>query len=220
MPAVPRGWIVVQGGLTAANHLYNNAPKDGSYVAVFSRSIPLQPIIDATGARFDAMKFNWIASPTTDVSIVFSWGTSSFKRIEDAMERPMVIGASAAGADSVVFANVQNNLIGTKYKIVMGYPGAADYFLAIERGELDGSASSSLANFTGARADWISGRKINVLLQLANESHPDLSAPLVTKYAKNDLDRRVLEMIFSRQILAYPFAAPPETPQDRVAAHL
>ena len=67
------------GGLTAANHLYNTAPKDGSYIGLFSRSIPLQPIIDATGARFDAMKFNWIASPTTDVSIVFSWGTSAFK---------------------------------------------------------------------------------------------------------------------------------------------
>ena len=206
------------GGLTAANYLYNTAPKDGSYISVFSRSIPLQPIIDSAGVRFDAMKFNWIASPANDVSVVFSWSTSKFRKIEDAMEREMIIGASAAGADSAVFAFVQNNLIGTKFKVVMGYPGAADYFLAIERGELDGSASSSWSNFTGPRADWVSAGKINILLQLASEGRPDVTAPLVTKYAKTDLDRRVLEMIFSRQLLAYPFAAPPDTPAERVAA--
>ena len=206
------------GGLAAANFLYNTAPKDGSYIATFSRSIPLQPVVDATGARFDALKFNWIASPSNDVSVVFSWATSSFKKIEDAMAREMIIGASAAGADSAVFAFVQNNLIGTKFRVVMGYPGAADYFLAIERGEVDGSASTSWSNFTGPRANWYSDKKINVLLQLAPEGRPGVDAPLVTQYAKNDLDRRVLEMIFSRQTLAYPFAAPPGVPEDRLAA--
>ena len=206
------------GGLAAANFLYNTAPKDGSYISIFSRSIPLQPIIDATGVKFDALKFNWIASPANDVSIVFSWGSSKFRKIQDAMEREMIIGASAAGADSALFAYVQNNLIGTKFKVVMGYPGAADYVLAIERGELDGSASSSWSNFTGPRADWVTGKKINVLLQLASEGRPDVDAPLVTQFARNDLDRRVLEMIFSRQLLAYPFAAPPGVPEERVAA--
>src|SRR5438552_10762864 len=42
-------------------------------------------------------------------------------------------------------------------------------------------------------------------------------APLVTDYAKSASDRGALELIFSRQDMAYPVVAPPGVPLERLA---
>ena len=59
--------IVVQNmvgasGLTAANWLYNVAPKDGTVMVTFVHTIPFEPLIGNNAARFDAAKFTWIGN--------------------------------------------------------------------------------------------------------------------------------------------------------------
>src|SRR6185437_1398180 len=122
----------------AANYIYNNAPKDGSAIAVFNRGIPMQPLLDSQGVRFDALKLNWIGSPSTETGTVFAWHTTQFKTIEDALARPMTVAATGTGADTAIFPQVLNGVLGTKFKLVTGYPGAAESYLAVERGEVDG----------------------------------------------------------------------------------
>ena len=207
------------GGLVAANFLYNSAPKDGSTIGTFSRGVPVQPLFDPEGVRYDATKFNWLGSPAQDISVMFSWHTTSFKTLDDVLQREMTVGATGTTGDTVTFALAMNRLLGTKLKIVTGYPGNGDYFLAIERGELDGGSATSWSNLNGTRGDWISGKKINVLLQLGVQKRDGLDAPLIVDLAKNDLDRSALELIFARQLFAYPFAAPPDVP-PQVAANL
>jgi tripartite-type tricarboxylate transporter receptor subunit TctC len=216
--------VVVQnmpgaGSLRSANYLYTVAPKDGSTIGLFARGIAMQPLLDPQGVAFDAQKFGWIGSTSSEVSVVIASATSPFKTIEQARAREMVVSASGSGADSVIFPYILNGVIGTKFKVVTGYPGNADMLLAVERGETDGNAGTSWISLVSIKPDWVRDKKINVLLQIASKKHPDLAqVPLALDFAKSESDARVLELIFSRLSMAYPFVAPPDLPPEQLQA--
>jgi tripartite-type tricarboxylate transporter receptor subunit TctC len=207
------------GSLRSANYLYNIAPKDGSTIGLFARGIAMQPLFDSQGIQFDARKFNWLGSTSAEVSVVLASAGKPFKTIADAQAREMVVSASGSGADSVIFPYVLNGVIGTKFKVVSGYPGNSDMLLAVERGEVDGNAGTSWIALVSIKPDWVRDRKINVLLQMATRKHRDLaSVPLAAEFARNESDLKVLDLVFSRQDMAYPFVAPPDVPLPRLAA--
>lgn len=216
--------VVVQnmpgaGSLNATNWLYNIAPKDGWTIGLFARGMAAQPLLDPSGVRFEPRQFNWIGSPSSEASVVFSSSARPFRTLEDAIKREMVIAATGPGSDSVVFPYVLNGVLGTKFKVVTGYPGSADLLLAVERGEADGNAGTSWGNLLSNRPDWIREKKINLMAQLGTRKHPDLAdVPFIMDYAKNESDRKIFELIFSRQTAAYPFAAPPDTPIEQIRA--
>jgi tripartite-type tricarboxylate transporter receptor subunit TctC len=206
------------GSLVSANHMYNIAAKDGSVIGLFSRGNAMYPLLEG-GAKFDALKFNWIGSPSTETSLVISWGPTPFKTFKDIQRNEMLVGATGAGADTIVMAQVLNMSAGTKLKPVSGYPGNSEALLAMERGEVQGSASVSLGNIRAARPQWLTGGLINPLAQLALAPHPKdvKGVPLALEFATSPVDRQVLELVLSRQQMAYPLVAPPDTPADRVA---
>ncbi len=214
--------VVVQnmagaGSLRATNFLYNMAPKDGTTMGTFARGMAMQPLLDDKGTQFDARKFNWIGSFGSEVSIALAWHSRPFKTIDDARQREMILAGTGTGGDSVIFPHVLNSVLGTKFKVVTGYPGSNDYLLAVERGEADGTAGVSWSFLTAARPDWISGKKINVIVQLATRKHRDLgNVPLVMEFAKTASDKGVLELILARQEMAWPLVAPPSVPAERV----
>lgn len=206
------------GSLRSANFIYNTAPKDGTTLGMFARGLAMQPLLDMTGIQYEARKFNWIGSISSDVSLVLSWHTRPFKTIDDLRQREMVVAGTGSGADSVIFPYILNGVLGTKMKIVTGYPGAADFLLAVERQEADGTAGVSWSGLNASKPEWIANKRINVIVQLGLKKDPGMgNAPLVMEYAKNDSDRGVLELIFSRQDMGYPVVAPPGTPPERVA---
>jgi len=207
------------GSLRAANFLFNAAPKDGTTIGMFARGLAMQPLLDAAGIQYDARKFNWIGSLTSDVSMVLAWHTRPFRTLDDAIRNEMIVAGTGSGADSVIFPYILNGVLNTKFRVITGYPGATDFLLAVERGEADGTAGVSWSSISAGKADWIAGKKINILVQLGLKKHPDMGAtPLVMDYAKGDSDRGVLELIFARQAMAYPIVAPPGVPPERVAA--
>jgi tripartite-type tricarboxylate transporter receptor subunit TctC len=206
------------GSLTAATYLYNVAPKDGSTIAVFGRGIAVQPLLDDRNIQFDAKKFNWIGSPASEISVVIAAAAKPFKTVEDVRNRQMIVSATGTGADSMIFPYILNGVLGTKFKVVAGYPGSAELLLAVERGEVDGNAGTSWGNLSTNRPDWIRDKKVNIILQLGMRKLPELDdVPFVMDYAKSEVDKKILELIFSRQTVAYPFAAPPGVPAARVA---
>jgi tripartite-type tricarboxylate transporter receptor subunit TctC len=206
------------GSLKAANFLYNNAAGDGSTIGIFARGLAMQPLLDNQGIAFDARKFSWLGSPSAEASVIFAWHTTGFRTLDDVRSRQMIVPATGSGANSAIFPFVLNSVIGTKFKVVLGYPGQAETMLAIERGEADGSAGSSWSYLASARKDWLVQNSINILSQIAFKRHIDLpNIPLVMDAAKDEVGRKVLELIFSRQMMAYPFVAPPGVAPDRVA---
>jgi tripartite-type tricarboxylate transporter receptor subunit TctC len=205
------------GSMKAANFIYGQAPKDGTHIAVFARGIAMQPLLDDTGVQFEATKLNWLGSPASEVSVVFSWHTKPFRTLADLQAREMIVPATGTGADSAIFPYVMNGVLGTRFKVVTGYPGAAETMLSIERGETDGSAATSWGNFATARADWIRDKKVTIILQLALRKLPLLGdVPLIMDAAKNESDRKVLELIFARQSMSYPFVMSPDVPPERL----
>ena len=131
----------------------------------------------------------------------------------------MKAAASGPASDGNIYGRVMNRILGTKLDIIPGYQGSSDTLLAIERGEVEGTASVSYASVATAKKDWFMDGKINILVQNALKGHPDLAGvPTILEFAKSDEDRKVLELVFARQSIGYPYAAPPDVPPDRLLA--
>ena len=207
------------GSLRLANWLANAAPRDGTAFGTIGRGTPFDPILGQPGAQFAAGDLSWIGSMNQEVSICASWATSGVASFEDLLTKELLVGAVSNNDDTGQFAKVMNTVLGTKLKIVAGYPGGNDVVLAMERGEVQGRCGWSWSSVLAARMSWWKEKKINILVQLALTKHPDLpDVPLVTDLAKNDAQRQMLRMIFARQVMGRPFVAPPGVPKERVAA--
>ena len=222
VPGQPQ--VVVQnmpgaGSLTSANHLYNVAPKDGTVIGIFSRGNAMYPLLEGQ-AQFDALKFGWIGSSQKETSLVLTWHTTPFKTLEDIKRNEMVVGATGAGADSIVYAQAFNALLGTRMKIVTGYPGNNEVMLAMERGEVHGAPSASIGTLMSGRPQWLTEGKVNLIAQIALEKHPTKfkDVPLAAEHALSPLDRQAFELIAARQAMAYPVTAPPGIPAERLEA--
>jgi tripartite-type tricarboxylate transporter receptor subunit TctC len=206
------------GSLVLANWLYNVAPKDGTAFGTIGRGTAFDPLLGSTKAQFDAAKFNWIGSMNDEVSVCVSWYTTGITTLEQVKQKELTVGGSGPAADTDQFPKVLNATIGTKFKIVTGYPGGNDVDLAMERGEVMGRCGWSWSSVVATHKSWIDERKINVLLQLSLSKHPDLpNVPLVMDLAKNDEQRQIFKLVFARQPMGRPFLAPPGVPADRVS---
>jgi tripartite-type tricarboxylate transporter receptor subunit TctC len=208
------------GGMRLANFLYNAAPKDGAAIATFNRGIGFDPLLGNKGAQFDATRFNWIGSANDEVSVCVVWnGRTKITKFEDLLTHELTVGGTGAAADTDQFPRVINGVLGTKMKIITGYPGGNDVNLALERGEVDGRCGWSWSSVMSTRPNWIRDNKITVLMQLSLNKHPDLKdVPLITDLAKTEEQRQILRLIFARQALGRPYLAPPNVPADRVEA--
>jgi tripartite-type tricarboxylate transporter receptor subunit TctC len=207
------------GSLVLANWLYNVAPKDGTAFGAIGRGTPFDPILGIGAAKFDPTKYLWLGSMNNEVSVCVSWHTSGVTKYEELLQRELVVGGTGPSADTDQFPRIMNAVLGTKFRIVSGYPGGNDISLAMERGEVGGRCGWSWSSVVSTRMDWFKTKKIHVLMQLALEKHEDLpDVPLVVDLAKADEQRQILRLIFARQALGRPFLGPPGVPQDRAAA--
>ena len=207
------------GSLKLANWLYNVAPKDGTAFGIIARGTGFDPLLGRKGAQFDAEKFNWLGSMNNEVSVCVAWHTTGITRIEELFGKELTVGGTGPSADTDQFPRVTNGVLGTKFKVVAGYPGGNDVALAMERGEVQGRCGWSWSSVKSTHQNWLDEKKINVLLQLALTKHPELpDVPLVVDLAKTDEQRRILRIIFARQVMGRPFLAPPGVPRDRVEA--
>ncbi|MCH8096015.1 MAG: hypothetical protein IID53_02905 [Proteobacteria bacterium] len=207
------------GSLRLTNELYNSLPKDGTVIATFGRGMVMEPLFGNEKARFDPSKFTWLGSANNEVSVCIAWHESPIQTLDDFLTMPMIVGGTGPGADTDTFPKVLNNILGTKLRLVTGYPGGNDINLAIERGELQGRCGYSWSSLKSRFPQWLTGKKVQILLQMSTAKHPDLpDVPFVMDLAKTDKDRKVLELVFARQAWGRPFAAPPGVPADRVKA--
>jgi tripartite-type tricarboxylate transporter receptor subunit TctC len=207
------------GGLRAANYLYSAAPKDGSMIGTFSRSIPTMPLVTPQDAHFDGRKFSWIGSMSSDTSLCLTGAKSQVKTFDDMLTKPVVMGGQFAAADSDIYAHLYKNVFDAKIKLVSGYPGTNDITLAMERGEVDGICGLSWGTLKVAHPDWIKNKSVHILVQAALKKDPELpDVPLALDLIKDPQKRQILYLDFAPQAIGRPFAAPPGIPADRKAA--
>jgi tripartite-type tricarboxylate transporter receptor subunit TctC len=207
------------GSLVLANWLYNVAPKDGTAIGMIGRGTGFDPLLGSTKAQFNAANFNWLGSMNDEVSACVAWHSSGVNTLEQITQKELTVGGTGPAADTDQFPKVLNATLGTKFKIIPGYPGGNDIDLAMERGEVMGRCGWSWSSVIATHQGWIDEKKINVLVQLSLNRHPDLpNVPLVTDLARNDEQRQIFKLVFARQPMGRPFLAPPGVPVERVAA--
>jgi tripartite-type tricarboxylate transporter receptor subunit TctC len=215
-PAVVTQNMPGAGSLNAANHLYSVAPKDGTAIGIIARDAILAPLTGQKGARFDATKFSWIGSPTLETNVCVVYHTAPVQTFADLLRRELIVGATGLGSGGAVYPRALNALLGTKFKLITGFASSSDVFLAMERGEIEGSCDS-LDSIIGRRPDWISSRKAAVLLQGGTEPDPHLKGvPFVLDLARNDEERQTIRLLYAGQGFGRPFLAPPDLPPQRL----
>src|SRR5215471_17213254 len=207
------------GSLKAANYIYGVAPKDGTAIATFGRTIPVAQLLAAAGAAFDATKLTWLGSISRDTSLCVTSAKSEVKNWDDFLTRPSTLGGEGAGADPDVFAHLYKNVFGAKSRLVAGYPGTNDVSLAMERGEIDGFCGLSWSTLKSRHPEWLNNKSIHIIVQAGLRKEPELpDVPLATDLAKTQEQLQIVKLVLVSQEMARPFAAPPGLPADRAAA--
>jgi tripartite-type tricarboxylate transporter receptor subunit TctC len=207
------------GSLRLANWLYNVAPKDGSAFGIIGRGTGFDPLLGNKAAQFDATRYTWIGSANNEVSVCVAWHTSPIKRFEDMQTRELIVGGTSTSADTDQFPRITNGVLGTRMKVVTGYPGGNEVGLAMERGEVQGRCGWSWSSVKSTHQKSLDDKKFSILVQLALDKHPELpDVPLIIDLAKTEEQRQILRLIFARQAMGRPFVAPPNLPPERAKA--
>lgn len=218
-PSIVARNMPAAGGIAGVSYLFNRSPRDGSALGTMARGPLLEPLIGTNEAQFDPTKFGWIGSVSKEVSICAAWHTTSFKTIDDAKQREMTVAGTGGSSETDTFPVMLNQIIGTKFHLIRGYRGTQDTLLAIERGEVDGRCGWGLSSIMATNPDWMTGRKITVLLQMALEGHPTLKGvPVVTDLVDRSEDIQLLRLFLGTQAMARPFFTTPEVPNERLRA--
>jgi tripartite-type tricarboxylate transporter receptor subunit TctC len=207
------------GSLRVANFIYQAAPKDGTAFATMGRGSAFGPLLGQAGPAFDAEKFTWIGSANDEVSVCAAWHTAGIATFDDLRAKPMITGATGPTDETAQIPKIINGVLGTKMRVVTGYPGGNDINLAMERGEIEGRCGLSWSSAKISHQAWIDEKKLRLLVQVAGAKHADLpDVPLVADLATSEEQRQILQIFAARQVMGRPFFAPPDLPRERAAA--
>jgi tripartite-type tricarboxylate transporter receptor subunit TctC len=207
------------GSRGAANWLYKVAPKDGTVIATLSQTTPTDQALGQAGVQFDVRKFNWIGNLVVVNNLLYVSAASGVATLDQAKSKALAIGATGASSPSVLYPQVSNNLLGTQFKIVSGYPSGGDINIAVERGEVDGRGSDSWASLKATHADWLREHKINILFQIGTKREAELpDVPLWSELGQTAEQRQVLEILSGDVAVGRPILTAPGVPPDRVRA--
>jgi tripartite-type tricarboxylate transporter receptor subunit TctC len=225
-PAMVVSNMAGAGSNAAAAHVYNVAPKDGTVIGALQNSAVLDSLLDALlgdtkRLRHDATKFVHLGSATIDHYVCIARADAVVKSFKDLLTQELIIGASQPGTSTRDFPAMLNNMTGTRFRLVSGYPGTREITLAIEKNEVKGLCGFSWSSLQAQRPDWIKSGFIRVLVQEHDMGHPDISkmgVPLAVDFAKTPENRRVMELIYSSETFGRPYMMSPGVPAERVAA--
>ncbi len=207
------------GSITALNYIYNNAEKDGTVMAMVQNNAPLEPLFGTREARYDATKLNWLGTPSFEVAMVLLWHSVPVNSLADLQAKETSVGASGANSTPAFYARLLNATLGTKMKIINGYPGQNQAFLAMESGELDGYPSVFVNSLNAIRPNWLRDKLAKPIVQYGSEKATELGdVPFALDLISNAEDKLLMEVGLAQLALGRPLVMPPDVPADRVAA--
>jgi tripartite-type tricarboxylate transporter receptor subunit TctC len=205
------------GGLLATNYLYSQAPQDGTTMGIIHSTLPLAPLFGTAGARFDALKFNWLGSLDRADGMCTVWHTSPVKTWADMLARELVVGSTGAGSQFSILPAMLNKLFGTRIKVINGYKDGGEIFQAMEKGEIEGRCSTQLTAIQSIRPHWLTEHKLSVPILIGRERIPEFpDTPAVMEFAKDSAARQQMELMLLTQDMDRPVLLPPGVPGERV----
>lgn len=203
--------------IAAANHLANVAPRDGTVIGLVQRGMLHARLTNAPGVQFDIAKLNWIGNLNRETGVTLSRLNAPVTKASELFTKELIVGGQT-GVDPEITPRLYNAFIGTKFRIISGYPGTPAIGLAMENGEVEGIGDWSWSSLKLQRPEWLRDKKVNILMQGGLERDPELpDTPSALDYVKDDVSRRALELYFTQKSVARPLVAPPDVPADRLA---
>jgi len=206
------------GSTRAGIYISSVAPKDGTSIGALMPGAIIGPLLDdKPNLQFDPTKVLYVGTADSGVRVCATYGTSKIKTFEDAQKQKTILGASSAGGATRDYAYMHNHTAGTRFEVVSGYKGTVDVGLAMERGEVDGMCGWDWSSVKSQKSDWISEKKVNVLVQVSLEPLEELTergVPHIWKFVPKADDRRVAELVVSQQVFQRSYIAPPQTPAE------
>ena len=215
-PTIVANFMPGAGGTKAANYLYNAAAKNGNQM-LLSHALPLAQMLRPKGLKFKSENFLWLGSFSAITQLLTTWYSSPIKSLADAKSKQGIMSAFAKNHLTYQFVSMANNIIGTKFKIVVGYRGGARNNQAMEQGETHGWVPS-WGNLNGTKPHWLANKKVNLLMLYAFKRLPELpNVPTILELAPQK-DKDVVEFMLNGTPIARSLAFPPNVPAARVAA--
>ena len=209
-------------GAVLANRIYNDAPRDGSTIAIIERAVPQLAVQGHPDVRFDPLKMNWLGSLSSYENDAFMLAvnvTNPVKTIADLKSSTTLIrlGAMGPGITNLTFAILSKQLLGLNVDVAGGYSGAAPIFAAMRRGDVDGQVIG-LGSLKGSQRSLWENRQVRPLVQFARRTRlPELAdVPTGRELLTNTKDLALLEFAEQPFFMALPFVAPPGVPADRL----
>lgn len=207
------------GGIAAANSIFRTAPRDGSMLAALQGSVPFEPLMGTPEAEFDPRTMIWLGSPSSETCVLTVWGQAKAKTIKDIQDSEIAVGSSGVNANPSFYARLLNAVLETKMRLVYGYPGQPDVFLAMEKGEVDGHPCVFWSALAATRPDWLINHKVNLPLQYGPDRIAEIpEVPFLTDLIARPEDKTLVDSAFAPLALGRPYVLPPEVPTDRVLA--
>jgi len=204
------------GSMKAANYIYQVAPKDGTALGVIVESAALEQVLGNTAAQYDAAKFTYVGRVATSNNVFMQWHTSKVQSIADSQRIESTLAGTGPGSIAETIPRLFNAIIGTKFRLVSGYPASTEGMLAMERGEVEGASSSWAAVFV-SKQNLLREKKVRIILQTQPERHQDLpDAPSITEYGNTPEDRQVTALYASGSGVGRSLLGPPDIPDDRL----
>ncbi len=202
------------GGTILANWCYNVAPKDGSVICMPLSTMPLNQVIAPEPVRYDANRVGWVGNLEKATGTILTWHTSPTKTIADAMQRETPMAGT--GKNSIIYQllTLSNHIIGTKFKVVLGY--STGRVLAVERGEVDGTGST-LQNIPAMAPNWTESQYNLIAINAPKRLARLPKVPTMIEFAKTERHRQMLEFWMAQSATARAIFAPPGVPADRLA---
>jgi len=206
------------GSMTAANYVYNVAPRDGTVIVAVLQTLVQSQLSLGADAKFDAAQFQWIGNPAASVNVIVTSQPAPVKTFADALKKPVLIGITSAGSSGGIEVALADNVVGAKFQPVTGYRGGNDIDIAIERGEVFGRAGQSWDGWKQTRPNWVKNHWLNVLVQIGSARASDLpDVPLLTEVTDDPQQRQILALYSAGIALGRPLAVGPGVPPEQVA---
>ena len=204
------------GSMRAANFVYSVAPKDGTVIASVVQDTALFQLLGSSGVQYDAARFVWLGGVVSSNSTLYTWHATGIKSWEEARTREIVLGST--GVNSSMVARTMNALMGTKFRLVQGYAGTPEINLAMQRGEMMGSAGTTWAGLQVSSPDLIEGKLLNFLVQTGARKEPGLpQVPLLMDLANTEEEKQIVSIVSLPSAVGYAYWVAPDVPADRVA---
>ncbi len=208
-------------GANAAYYVVTVAPKDGTVIGAIHPGNILEPILgDKRKVRFDPNAFQYIGNANSDVYVCVTRTDAPAKTFAEALTTQLIMGSSGEAASTRDFPVMLANVLGAKFKFVLGYAGNSDVQLAIEKGEIHGECGAGWSSVQATHPDWFKSGLAHILVQETSVGHPELDAlgvPKSVDFAKTPEQRAVLDLVYSQEQFGRPYIMAPETSPERVA---